>query len=327
MLKKRENRKSSIVEGKENMKTQRRKSKLKIQLKRDWRLYAMLAIPFIWYIIFCYKPMGGVIIAFQKYSIFKGITGSKFVGLDNFKFVFGMRDFGIALGNTLLLNFMDLVFGFPMPIILAIMLNEMRAKRLKKFSQTMLYLPHFLSWVIIGGMVLKIFAPTTGVINASLLKSGLVDKNVPFLTQGNWWQFTYVLVGVWQNMGWGTILYLAAITGLDMNLFEAAQIDGANKLQQIWHVTLPGIRSTIIILLILNIGRMMSIGFDRPYIIGNTIVKDYCDVISTFVYRVGIVNTKFDRATAVGLFQSVIGMILVTVANTISRAFDEQGIW
>lgn len=302
-------------------------SKARVRLARDWRLYVMLAIPFLWYILFCYKPMSGIIIAFQKYSIFKGVSGSPFVGWKNFEFVFGMRDFGIALGNTLLLNFLDLLFGFPMPIILAIMLNEMRTPKLKKVSQTMLYLPHFLSWVIIGGMVLKIFAPTTGVINSMLLKSGLIDKNIPFLTEGNWWRFTYVLVGVWQNMGWGTIIYLAAITGLDMNLFEAAQIDGANKLQQIWHVTLPGIRSTIVVLLIMNIGRMMSVGFDRPYIIGNTIVKDYCDVISTFVYRVGIVNTKYDRATAVGLFQSVIGLVLITVANAVSRAFDEQGIW
>ena len=309
------------------MKTRKRMSKARVRLARDWRLYVMLAIPFLWYILFCYKPMSGIIIAFQKYSIFKGVSGSPFVGWKNFEFVFGMRDFGITLGNTLLLNFLDLLFGFPMPIILAIMLNEMRTPKLKKVSQTMLYLPHFLSWVIIGGMVLKIFAPTTGVINSMLLKSGLIDKNIPFLTEGNWWRFTYVLVGVWQNMGWGTIIYLAAITGLDMNLFEAAQIDGANKLQQIWHVTLPGIRSTIVVLLIMNIGRMMSVGFDRPYIIGNTIVKDYCDVISTFVYRVGIVNTKYDRATAVGLFQSVIGLVLITVANAVSRAFDEQGIW
>ncbi len=304
-----------------------RKNKGMIRLRRDWRLYAMLAIPFIWYLLFCYKPMVGIIIAFQKYSIFKGVAGSKFVGLDNFNFVFGMRDFGIALGNTLLLNLLDLLFGFPMPILLAIMLNEMRAQRMKKFSQTMLYLPHFLSWVIIGGMVLKIFAPTSGVINAMLMRSGLTDTNVPFLTNGHWWRFTYVLVGVWQNMGWGTIIYLAAITGLDMNLFEAAQIDGANKLQQIWHVTLPGIRSTIVVLLIMSVGRMMSIGFDRPYIIGNTIVKDYCDVISTFTYRVGITNGKFDRATAVGLFQSVIGLVLITIANASSRLFDEQGIW
>ena len=296
-------------------------------LKRDWRLYLMLAFPVIWYLLFCYKPMTGLVIAFQKYNMFKGIKGSTFIGLENFRFVFSMRDFSIALKNTLWLNFLDLLFGFPMPIVLAIMLNEMKTPRLKKVSQTLLYLPHFLSWVIIGGMVLEIFAPTTGVINAVLLKAGLISKNIPFLTDGHIWRFTYVLVGVWQSMGWGTIIYLAAITGLDMNLFEAAQIDGANKLQQIWHVTLPGIRSTIVVLLIMNIGRMMSIGFDRPFIIGNTVVQDYCDVISTFVYRAGIKNSQFARATAIGLFQSVVGLVLITVANGVSRMFDEQGIW
>lgn len=287
----------------------------------------MMAVPIVWYLLFCYKPMIGLVIAFQKYNLFKGIAGSQFIGLENFRFVFGMRDFSIALRNTLWLNFLDLLFGFPIPIVLAILLNEMRFAKIKKVSQTLLYLPHFLSWVIIGGMVLKIFAPTSGVINATLLKMGLVSENVPFLTNGAWWTFTYVLVGVWQGMGWGTILYLAAITGLDMNLFEAAKIDGANKLQQIWHVTLPGIRSTIVVLLIMNIGRMMSIGFDRPFIIGNTLVQDTCDVISTFVYRAGIKNNQFARATAIGLFQSVVGLILITGANWLSRAFDEQGIW
>ena len=295
--------------------------------RRDWRLYLMLAIPVAWYIIFCYKPMTGLIIAFQKYNLFKGIAGSQFIGLENFRFVFGMRDFGISLKNTLVLNFLDLIVGFPVPIILAILLNEMRTPVIKRVTQTMLYLPHFLSWVIIGGMVLEIFAPTSGVINATLLRMGWIDANIPFLTNGNLWRFTYVLVGVWQSMGWGTILYLAAITGLDLNLFEAARIDGANKLQQIWHVTLPGIRSTIVVLLIMNVGRMMSIGFDRPFIIGNTLVKDYCDVISTFVYRAGITNGQFARATAIGLFQSVVGLVLISVANFASRLFDEQGIW
>lgn len=295
--------------------------------RRDWRLYLMLSIPIIWYLVFCYKPMVGLVIAFQKYNIFKGISGSQWVGLENFKFVFGMRDFGISLKNTLVLNLMDLIVGFPVPIVLAILLNEMRARKFKRITQTMLYLPHFLSWVIIGGMVLEIFAPTTGVINATMLELGLINQNIPFLTDGNTWRLTYVLVGVWQSMGWGTILYLAAITALDLNLFEAARIDGANKLQQIWHVTLPGIRSTIIVLLIMNIGRMMSIGFDRPFIIGNTLVQDYCDVISTFVYRAGIQNNQFARATAIGLFQSVVGLLLITGANSISRLFDEQGIW
>lgn len=303
-----------------------RRKRGKHWLQRDWRLYLMLLIPIVWYILFCYKPMAGLQIAFQKYNMFNPAK-SKWIWLDNFKFVFGMSDFGIALKNTLILNGLDLLFGFPVPIILAILLNEMRTLKLKKFSQTMLYLPHFLSWVIIGGMVLQIFAPTSGVINSTLLRWGWISENIPFLTDGPTWTFTYVLVGVWQSMGWGTILYLAAITGLDMNLFEAARIDGANKLQQIWHVTLPGIRSTIVVLLIMNIGRMMSIGFDRPFIIGNTKVKDYCDVISTFVYRAGITNSQFARATAIGLFQSIVGLVLITGANTVSRLFDEQSIW
>ena len=295
--------------------------------KRDWRLYAMLAIPVIWYLLFCYKPMIGVMIAFQKYSLVKGMWGSKFVGLKNFEFVMGLRDFPLALKNTLYLNLLGLIVGFPVPIILAIMLNEIRSKGVKRVSQTLLYLPHFLSWIIIGGMVLKIFAPTTGVVNATLLKWGLIDKNIPFLTDGPTWQITYTLVGVWQNMGWGTILYLSAITGINMELFEAAKIDGANKLQQIWHVTLPGIRSTIVVLLILNVGQMMNISFDRPYILGNTLVQDYCDVLSTFVYRTGITNAKFDRATAIGLFQSVVGLILISGANFITKKMGEDGIW
>ena len=296
-------------------------------LLHDWRLYLMVLVPIVYYIVFCYKPMYGLVIAFQKYNLFKGVAGSKWVGWDNFEFVFSMRDFPIALGNTLILNFLDLLFGFPVPIVLAIMLNEMRMVRVKKIFQTVLYLPHFLSWVIIGGMVLVIFAPTTGIINATLLKLGWINKNIPFLTEGGWWRFTYVIVGIWQRMGWGTIMYLAAITNLNQDLFEAARIDGANKLQQIWHVTLPGIRSTIIVLLIMNIGRMMSIGFDRPFIIGNTLVQDTCDVISTFVYRAGITNGQFARATAIGLFQSVVGLVLISIANASARLFDEKGLW
>ena len=304
----------------------KRKPKL-TWLVRDWRLYVMLALPVIWYLLFCYKPMIGVVIAFQKYSLVKGMWGSRWVGLDNFEFVMGLRDFPLALKNTLWLNLMGLVMGFPVPIVLAIMLNEIKHSGVKRVSQTLLYLPHFLSWIIIGGMLLKIFAPTTGVVNSMLLRFGLIDKNVPFLTDGPTWQLTYTLVGVWQNMGWGTILYLSAITGINMELFEAARIDGANKLQQIWHVTLPGIRSTIVVLLILNIGQMMNISFDRPYILGNTLVQDYCDVLSTFVYRTGITNHKFDRATAIGLFQSVVGLIMISAANFVTKKLGEDGIW
>lgn len=299
---------------------------LLVDFKRDWRLYLMLILPVVFYIMFRYTPMYGIVIAFQNYNLFKGIAGSRWVGTANFEFVFKMRDFSIALKNTLLLNFLDLLVGFPMPIILAIMLNEIKSSGVKRVAQTLLYLPHFLSWVIIGGMMLTIFAPTTGIVNATLLKAGLISNNIPFLTSGVPWRITYVLVGVWQSMGWGTILYMAAITGINQELFEAAKMDGANKLQQIWHVTLPGIRPTIVVLLILNVGQMMNIGFDRPFVMGNTMVQDYCDVISTFVYRAGIKNAQFARATAIGLFQSVVGLIMITTANFVSRRLGEEGI-
>ena len=304
-----------------------RKTNRMAGLARDWRLYLMLALPIFWYLLFCYKPMVGLIIAFQKYNLFKGMWGSKWVGLENFRFTMQMSDFSYALVNTLWLNLLGLVCGFPVPIILAIMLNEMRSVGTKKVFQTLLYLPHFLSWIIIGGMVLQIFSPTSGIINATLLRWGWIDKSIPFLTDGPHWQATYTLVGVWQGMGWGTILYLSAITGINLELFEAAKIDGANKMQQIWHVTLPGIRSTIVVLLILNIGQMMNISFDRPQILGNAQVRKFCDVLSTFVYRTGIENHKFERATAIGLFQSLVGLILISGANFITKRLGEEGIW
>ena len=293
----------------------------------DWQLYVMLVLPVAFYLIFCYKPMIGIIVAFEKYNLFKGMWGSPWVGFDNFRFVMKMSDFSNALTNTLWLIFLGLVAGFPVPIVLAIMLNEMRSVGLKKVSQTLLYLPHFLSWIIIGGMVLEIFSPSSGLINATLLKWGWIDKSIPCLTDGPHWQFTYTLVGVWQGMGWGTILYLSAITGINMELFEAAKIDGANKMQQIWHVTLPGIRSTIVVLLILNVGQMMNISFDRPQILGNAQVRKFCDVLSTFVYRTGIENHKFERATAVGLSQSLVGLVLISGANFVSKKLGEEGIW
>ena len=295
---------------------------------RDWRLYLMLVLPVAFYIIFCYKPMVGVVIAFQKYNMFsKSMFQGPWIGFDNFQVAMKMPDFLPALKNTLWLNVLGLVAGFPVPILLAILLNEMKSIRVKKISQTLLYLPHFLSWIIIGGMVLQIFSQQTGLINATLLRWGWIDKSIPFLNNGPNWQITYTLIGVWQGMGWGTILYLSAITGINMELFEAAKIDGANKMQQIWHVTLPGIRSTIVILLILSIGQMMNISFDRPFVLANPRIKDYGDVLSTFVYRAAIQNHEWGRAAAVGLFQSVVGLILITGANIVSRRFGEEGIW
>ncbi|GHV86765.1 protein lplB [Spirochaetia bacterium] len=298
---------------------------LGLYVKRRWFLYALLAFPFAHYIIFQYIPMYGVNIAFKEYNIFAGVSKSPWIGFANFREIFMMKNFTLALRNTLTLNLLDLFFGFPAPIILAILLNELRAVQFKKIAQTLLYLPHFLSWVIIGGMVLQIFAPTTGVINALIVSWG--GKSLPFLTDKWYWLFTYTGIGIWQGAGWGTIIYLAAITGINEELYEAAEVDGAGRLRKIWHITLPGIRPTIVILLILNVGRMITIGFDRPYVIGNVLVRDFSEVLSTFVYRIGIQSMRFSIATAAGVFQSVVGLILLLITNAAAKRLGEQGVW
>lgn len=293
-------------------------------VKRDALLYFLLLLPMAYIVIFKYVPIYGLLMAFQDYNIFEGIRGSEWVGLDVFRFIFQQSSFYRALVNTLALNLLDLVAGFPAPILLAILLNELRHVRFKKVAQTVLYLPHFLSWVIIGGMVYLIFA-TGGMANSVITSLGFGP--IDFLSEKTNWIIMYVLIGIWQNVGWGTIIYLAAIIGINKELYEAADIDGSSRLRKIWHITLPGMKPTIMILLILQIGRMISIGFDRPFVLGNSLVSEYSDVISTYVYRVGIGSGDFSQATAVGLFQSVVGLILLMTANMIAKKIGEQGIW
>lgn len=293
-------------------------------LKRDAILYLLLLLPILYIIVFRYAPIYGVVMAFQDYNIFAGISGSEWVGLDVFKFIFSQDSFYRALKNTLALNLMDLVAGFPAPIILALLLNELRYARFKKITQTVLYLPHFLSWVIIGGMVYLMFS-TGGIVNTFLDNLGFAK--IEFLSQKISWLGMYIGVGVWQNVGWGTILYLAAMTGINKELYEASDMDGCSRLRKVWHITLPGIKPTINILLILQIGRMISIGFDRPFVMGNSLVNEYSDVISTYVYRIGIGSGDFSQATAVGLFQSIVGLVLLIAANFVANKLGEQGIW
>ncbi|MCG7379946.1 MULTISPECIES: ABC transporter permease [Paenibacillus] len=293
-------------------------------LKRYWQLYALISLPLIYFLIFRYGPMYGVQIAFKDFNLFQGINGSEWIGFDAFREVFGMRDFYTTLRNTFMLNFLDLLVSFPAPIILAIMLYEVRFKWFKKISQTILYIPHFISWVIIGGIVYQLFGNQSGMVNGLLESMGL--NSIPFLTEKNPWLVTYLFTGVWQSAGWGTILYLAALTGVNKELFEAAEIDGASRLKKIWHITLPSIKPTIVTLLILNLGQMVSIGFDRPYIIGNTAVREYSDVLSTFVYRVGLESGQYTLATVVGLFQAVVGLIFVLGSNYISKKATGEGI-
>ena len=294
-------------------------------VKRDYLLYLLVSLPLAYFILFKYVPMYGVVIAFKDYNIFQGILKSPWAGLDVFREIFKMKEFYRAVRNTLMLNVLDLVLGFPAPVILALVINEIRVVKFKKFTQTVLYLPHFLSWIIIGGMVIQLFSPNSGLIN--IISRSLGGDTIPFLTEKWHWLFMYNAVGIWQSAGWGTIIYLAAITSINDELYEAADVDGASRLRKIWNITLPGIRPTIVILLIMNIGRLVSIGFDRPFAIGNPYVYDFSEVISTFVYKVGLQSVRFNVATAVGLFQSVIGLVLLLSANYIAKKVDDQGIW
>ncbi|OWR29560.1 polysaccharide ABC transporter ATP-binding protein [Saccharibacillus sp. O23] len=293
-------------------------------IKRYWQLYALLSLPIIYFLIFRYGPMYGVQIAFKDFNLFQGINGSEWIGLDAFREVFAMNDFYITLRNTFMLNFLDLIVSFPAPIILAIMLYEIRSGWFKKFSQTILYIPHFISWVIIGGIVYQLFGTQSGMVNEVLRSLGF--EAIPFLTDKSSWLITYLFTGVWQSAGWGTILYLAALTGVNKELFEAADVDGATRLKKIWHITLPSIKPTIITLLILNLGKMVSIGFDRPYIIGNTAVREYSDVLSTFVYRIGLEAGQYTLATVVGLFQAIVGLVFIVGSNYISKKVTGDGI-
>lgn len=294
-------------------------------LYRDWQLYLLLLLPLAYFIIFKYTPMLGVVIAFKDYNMFQGIFASPWVGFETFREVFQMDGFYNALRNTFLLNFLDLVVSFPIPIALAILLNELRIKWFKKGAQTILYLPHFISWVIIGGMAIQLLATNNGIVN-NLLKS-LGMKVIPFLTEPVYWVLTYLGIGIWQSAGWGTIIYLAALTGINKDLYEAADVDGASRMRKIWHITLPGIKPTIIILLIINIGHMASIGFDRPFVLSNPLVTDVSEVISTYVYKIGIQSARYTIATAIGLFQAVVGLIFLLSADYISRKVNDQGIW
>lgn len=293
-------------------------------LKRDWQLYLLLALPLTYFIIFKYGPLWGIQIAFKDFNVFRGVSESPWIGLDAFKEVFHMDDFYKAFRNTIVLNLLDILFSFPIPIILAIFMNEVSRAWLKKGVQTIIYLPHFISWVIIGGISLQLFSTKSGIINNMITSMGF--DAVPFLTEKYHWLFTYLAIGVWQSAGWGTIIYMAALAGINKELYEAAEVDGAGRFRKMWSITLPGLRSTIIVLLIIQIGNMMSIGFERPYVIGNDTVKDFSQVISTFVYSIGLKSGRFTIATAIGLFQAVIGMLFILSANFIAKKTTDESI-
>lgn len=300
------------------------KSKFHLYMRRNWQLYALMLLPMIFILVFKFGSYFGLTIAFKDYKVAKGFADSEWVGFDVFQKVFAKHNFGEAVWNTLYLNILDLIFSFPMPIILALVLNEIRVKWFKKVSQTLLYLPHFLSWIIIGALAYQMFSLSNGVVNTIISNMGA--NPVPFLQDNTWWLISYVAIGVWQSMGWGTIIYLAAITNVNTELYEASRVDGAGRWKQCLHVTLPCIRSTIVTLLIMNLGKIMQGSFERIYALSNSKATEYATTIPVLVYRWGIESGKFSEATALGLFQSVIGLILVLIADCVAKRLGEDGL-
>lgn len=303
----------------------RRKSTFWKQLSRNRFLYMLLVPVAAYLLLFKYAPMAGEIIAFKNYRLADGIWNSPWVGFQQFEKLFASREFYVVLKNTLLLNLYHLLFAFPMPILLAILLNEVRVEWYKRTLQNLLYIPHFISWVVLGSIVIALLSPSTGIVNYLLKGFGL--EPIYFMADKVWWPISFIASGIWKEAGFGTILYLAAMASIDPTLYEAARIDGASRWRQTWHVTLPGIRSTIAILLILKVGHMMDVGFEQIYALRNDAVTSVAEVISTFVYTRGLVNLQYSYTTALGLFQSVIALILVVSVNRIIKAMGERGLW
>jgi putative aldouronate transport system permease protein len=302
-----------------------------VYLKRYGALYLLLLPPIVFFLVFRYAPMVNILIAFKQNNFLKPVWEVPWAANHGFEWfikAFQNRDFIYALRNTVMLNLLDLVLGFPAPIILAILLNELRFKTFKRITQTVAYMPHFLSWIIISGLALRLFAPnppTQGLVNIVLGRIGLGP--IHFLDEPVHWVFTYIFMGIWQSVGWNTIIYLAAITSINPELYEAATVDGAGRFRKIWHITLPGIKPTIIILLIMSLGRIVGSEFDRPYTLQNDLVNNVSNVLSIFVYNYGIKAMRVSLATAVGLFQSVVGLVFVLSANAFAEKFGERGIW
>ncbi|MDF2927109.1 MAG: protein lplB [Paenibacillaceae bacterium] len=291
----------------------------------DRWLYLMLLPGVLFFLAFKYIPMWGVIISFQDYQPFSGIMGSPWVGMKHFERFFTDPTFLILMKNTLVLAGLNIILFFPLPIIVALLLNELTGKWFKKGIQTIIYLPHFMSWVIVTGIVYIFFNVEDGVFNMLLQQTGL--EKINFLASSGWFRPMVLAEVIWKETGWSTIIYLAALSGVDPQLYEAARMDGANRWQQLWHVTLPGILSTIVILLILRLGNFLDTGFEQIFLMLNALNRDVGEVIDTYVYTSGITQGQFSYSTAIGLFKSVIGLVLVSGANYMAKKFQQEGIY
>lgn len=305
----------------------RNPKKFRMMLYNQRYYFLMLSIPIIWYIIFSFIPMGGIVIAFKDYKLSRGVIGSEWVGLKYFIQIFTDYYSKKVLINTVGISFYKLIVGFPIPIIFALLLNEIRSARYKKVTQTISYLPHFISWVIIIGIWQAMLSVDGGVVNNALVGLGILDRPVSFMLQRSAIWPIAVLTEVWKNMGWNTIIYIAAISGINPEIYEAATIDGASRFRKVWNVTLPGIKPTIVILGIFSIGSLFSGNFDQMYMLGVGPVMDVAEVVDTYVFRQGLQKLQFSLGTAVSLLRSVMIFGLVALSNYIAKAAGEEGIW
>ncbi|KRF03653.1 protein lplB [Paenibacillus sp. Soil766] len=301
------------------------KNRLKARIVHNLDLYLIISIPLLVLLIYSYVPMLGIVIAFKNYRVFDGILDSKWVGLAHFRTLLTDPKFFSVLSNTMLINLFKFIFQFPLPIILALLLNEVRTGFVKRMTQTLTYLPHFLSWVVIAGIFVDILSPSTGIINAMLKVFNI--SPISFLGDDSYFRSVLVASTAWKETGWSAIIYLAALTSIDPDLYAASSVDGAGKLRQTWHITLPGISSTIVFIIILRVSTLLGSDTEQVLLLYNPLVYSVGDVIGTYVYREGIQNGSYSYTTAVGLFVSAIGFTLMITANKISRKYSNRGIW
>lgn len=295
------------------------------KLKADWQVYVLLAPMVIWFIVFLYVPMSGLQIAFKDFSLFRGVAGSTWVGFEHFQTLFEDESFLRAVKNTFIISFYGLIFGFPIPIMLALMFNEIHHFIFKRVSQTIAYLPHFISVVIVAGLVISFLSPTTGILNLVLESLGF-DK-VYFLTNPDYFRTIFITSNIWKEAGFASIVYLAAIASVNPSLYESAKVDGATRFQMMYKITLPTILPTILIMLIISIGNMVEVGFEYIILLYQPATFETADVISTYIYRVGLQGSQYDVATAAGLFNAVVAFVMVYTANWLSRKYSSSSLW
>lgn len=294
-------------------------------IRRDHVLYVMAIPGILFFLVFKYLPMGGVIIAFQDFHPFAGFANSPWVGFKHFERLFADYDFTTLMRNTLILSLYQIVFAFPAPIILALMLNELRREWFKRSIQTLVYIPHFMSWVVVAAMFFVLFESEQSLFQLILERLGFEKFSI--MMSSDLFRPMYILQVIWRESGWGTIIYLAALTAVSPELYEAARMDGANRLRQMWHITLPGIRSTIVILLLLKLSDILELSFEHVYVLINSLNRDVAEVFDTYVYRVGLVNGQLSYATSVGLFKGLVGLLLVLAANWLAKKLGEEGLF